>query len=172
MKNAIQVANSTPEDITIIFEFYDLAIEHQKKVSPKQWQGFDSELIKEEIADGRQYKILVDGNVAAIFAVTYKDPQIWLGKDGEAAVYIHRIVTHPNYRGYGFVKVIIDWAKEYRKTKPLDYIRMDTWADNERLLKYYTGCGFNHVGEIKIAANSGLPKHYEGITLNLFEIKL
>lgn len=172
MENAIQVLNSSQSDIDTIFEFYDLAIAHQKKVSPKQWQGFDRELVKEEIADNRQYKILVDGKVVAIFAVTYNDPQIWLGKDEEAAVYIHRIVTHPEYRGYGFVKVIIDWAKEYSKSKPLDYIRMDTWADNERLLKYYTGCGFNHVGSIEIAPNSGLPKHYEGITLNLFEIEL
>lgn len=172
MQNSIQVLQSHPSDIDTIFEFYDLAIEHQKKVSSKQWQGFDAKLISEEIAEGRQYKILVDGTVAAIFAVTYSDPQIWPSKDDEAAVYIHRIVTHPNFRGYGFVKVIIDWAKAYSKTKPLDFIRMDTWADNERLLKYYTGCGFNHVGNIKIEPNSGLPKHYEGITLNLFEIKL
>lgn len=172
MQNAIQVLNSLPSDIDTIFEFYDLAIEHQKKVSPKQWQGFSRELVKHEIAEGRQYKILVNGTVAAIFAVTYSDPQIWPGKNDETAVYIHRIVTHPNFRGYGFVKVIIDWAKAHRKTTPLHYIRMDTWADNERLLQYYTGCGFNHVGNIKIAPNSGLPKHYEGITLNLFEIKL
>lgn len=172
MQNSIQVLHSLLSDIDTIFEFYDLAIEHQKKVSPKQWQGFSRELVMHEITESRQYKILVDGTVAAIFAVTYSDPQIWPGKDDEAAVYIHRIVTHPNFRGYGFVKVIIDWAKAYSKNMPLDYIRMDTWADNQRLLKYYTGCGFNHVGNIKIEPNSGLPKHYEGITLNLFEIKL
>lgn len=172
MQNFIQVVNSLPADIDTIFKFYDLAIEHQKKVSPKQWQSFDRALVQQEIADGRQYKILVDGVIASIFAVTYSDPQIWLGKEDEAAVYIHRIVTHPDYRGYGFVKIIIDWAKEYSKTKPLDYIRMDTWADNEYLLKYYTSCGFNHVGEIEIAPESGLPKHYDGITLNLFEIKI
>lgn len=172
MQKSIQVLNSLSTDVDTIFEFYDLAIEHQKKVSPKQWQGFDSELVKQEIADGRQYKILVDGTVAAIFAITYSDPQIWLGKDHEKAVYIHRIVTHPDFRGYGFVNVIVDWAKEHSKEKPLDYIRMDTWADNEKLLVYYTSCGFEHVGEIKIAADSGLPKHYEGITLNLFEIRL
>lgn len=172
MHNSIEVLNSNPNDIDTIFEFYDLAIEHQKKVSPKQWQGFDRELISEEIAEGRQYKILVNGIVAAIFAVTYNDPQIWLGKDGEAAVYIHRIVTHPEYRGYGFVNTIIAWARTRSKTSRLDFIRMDTWADNERLLKYYTGCGFKHVGQIRIEPNSGLPKHYDGITLNLFEIEL
>ena len=49
---------------------------------------------------------------------------------------------------------------------------MDTWADNEKLLAYYTGCGFAHVGNIQIKADSGLPKHYEGIHLNLFQIKV
>ncbi len=170
MQNSIQIVNSTAQDIDTIFEFYDIAVAHQKKVFNKHWQGFSLEMVQQEVAEKRQFKILVDGVVASIFAVTFNDPQIWEEKDIQPSVYIHRIVTHPNFRGYGFVKVIIEWATEYAKNKELQFIRMDTWADNEKLLAYYTGCGFNHVGSIKIKADSGLPKHYEGISLNLFEI--
>jgi len=172
MEKSILVVNSEPNDINTIFKFYDLAVAHQKKVSPQQWQGFSKDLVKKEIKEYRQYKILVDGQVAAIFAITYSDPQIWADSDSVDAVYIHRIVTHPDFRGQSFVKVIINWAKEYAKAAPIDYIRMDTWADNERLLHYYTSCGFTHVGQKVVEPDSGLPKHYEGITLNLFEIKL
>lgn len=170
MKKTLQIANSTTADIDTIFEFYDMAIAHQKKVFHKHWQGFSLDLVKQEIEEERQYKILIDGQVASIFAVTFNDPQIWEEKDAQPSIYIHRIVTHPDFRGYGFVNLIIDWAKEYAQQNQIEFIRMDTWADNEKLLAYYTGCGFSHVGSIQIKENSGLPKHYEGISLNLFEI--
>jgi len=172
MQKSIQVFSSTSADLNTIFEFYDMAIAHQKKVFHHHWQGFSLDLITQEIEENRQYKILVDGQIACIFAVTFSDPQIWEERNADSAIYIHRIVTHPDFRGYGFVNVIIDWAKEYAKNNTIQFIRMDTWADNEKLLAYYTGCGFNHVGMIKIAPNSGLPKHYEGISLNLFEIEV
>ncbi|WP_199118458.1 N-acetyltransferase [Pedobacter sp. ASV28] len=173
MEKNIRVIHSISADIDTIFKFYDLAVAHQKKVFNKHWQGFSRELVQQEIAAARQYQILVGGEVAAIFAITFNDPQIWGEKDHEPAIYIHRIVTHPAFRGYGMVNIIIDWARAYAaKNKQIQYIRMDTWADNEKLLKYYTSCGFEHVGAIEVAKDSGLPKHYEGIALNLFEIKV
>ena len=165
----IEIKNSQANDIDPIFGFYDMAIAHQKKVFNKHWQGFDRELVETEIAENRQYKILVDGVVACIFAVTFADKLIW-GERDQDAVYIHRIVTHPDFRGYSFVKEIIKWAKIYTAENKIKYIRMDTWADNEKLLSYYTGCGFEYVGVVTLEKSEGLPKHYEGISLSLFEI--
>ncbi|MFC3560896.1 GNAT family N-acetyltransferase [Pedobacter jamesrossensis] len=167
----IQVQNSQISDIDTIFQFYDMAIAHQKKVFNKHWQVFDRALIETEIADNRQYKILVEGVVACVFAVTFEDKLIWGDKDADS-IYIHRIVTNPEFRGYSFVKEIIKWAKAFAPSKGIKYIRMDTWADNEKLLEYYTSCGFEYVGVIKMEETEGLPKHYEGISLSLFEIKL
>src|SRR6218665_3866681 len=167
----IQVLNSKISDIDTIFEFYDIAIAHQKKVFNKHWKGFSKTLIETEIAESRQYKILIDGVVACIFAVTFEDQLIWGDKDRDS-IYIHRIVTHHGYRGYSFVKEIIKWAREFSKSRGIKFIRMDTWADNEKLLAYYTGCGFDYVGVVKMDKTEGLPKHYEGISLSLFEIKV
>lgn len=170
MQNQIQIVNSTAKDIDTIFEFYDMAIAHQKKVFNKHWQGFSRTMVEQEITENRQYKILVGGKVACIFAITFNDPQIWEERDLQPSIYIHRIVSHPDFRGSAFVSNIVDWAISYAKINHLQFVRMDTWADNEKLLAYYTSFGFEHVGSIKIAPNSGLPKHYEGISLNLFEI--
>lgn len=167
----IQVLNSQLTDIDVIFDFYDLAIAHQKKVFNKHWQGFSRELVQTEIAENRQYKILVNGEVACVFAVTFNDPLIWGDRDLDS-IYIHRIVTHPGFRGYAFVKEIIKWARQYCLDNDLKYIRMDTWADNEKLLDYYTSCGFEYVGVVTMQKTDGLPKHYEGISLSLFEIAL
>ncbi|MDN3587993.1 GNAT family N-acetyltransferase [Pedobacter aquatilis] len=167
----IEVKNSTQTDIDTIFEFYDMAIAHQKKVFNKHWQGFSSALIEAEIAENRQYKILVNGVVACVFAVTFDDKLIW-GERDKDSIYIHRIVTHPDFRGYAFVKEIIKWAKNYAAQHKIAFIRMDTWADNEKLLQYYTACGFEYVGVVTMEKTDGLPKHYEGISLSLFEIKV
>lgn len=167
----IQVKNSQISDIDTIFDFYDLAVAHQKKVFNKHWQGFSIDLVKTEIAENRQYKILIDGIVACVFAVTFNDKLIWGDKDADS-VYIHRIVTHPQFRGYSLVKEIIKWAKEFAPANGIKFIRMDTWADNEKLLDYYTSCGFDYVGVVTMEKTDGLPKHYEGISLSLFEIKV
>ena len=167
----IQVINSQISDIETIFQFYDMAIAHQKKVFNKHWQGFSRSLVETEIAENRQYKILVNGEVACIFAVTFEDKLIWGDQDVDS-IYIHRIVTHPEFRGYSFVKEIIKWAKALAPLNGIKYIRMDTWADNEKLLAYYTGCGFDYVGVVTMQETEGLPKHYEGISLSLFEIKV
>ncbi|MFC4213144.1 GNAT family N-acetyltransferase [Pedobacter lithocola] len=167
----IEVLNSQASDINTIFQFYDMAVEHQKKVFNKHWQGFSKALIETEIAEHRQYKILVDDKVACIFAVTFNDKLIWGDRDKDS-VYIHRIVTHPNYRGYSFVKEIIKWGKLFAPMNGIKFIRMDTWADNDKLLEYYTSCGFSFAGTVTMEQTEGLPKHYEGISLNLFEIEV
>jgi ribosomal protein S18 acetylase RimI-like enzyme len=170
MNKPLQIVNSTLNDLDLIFDFYQMAIDHQKKVFNKHWQGFDREMVSKEIAGNKQFKILVDGEVACIFAISLNDSMIWKERDADPSVYIHRIVTHPDFRGYKFVEHIIEWARQYCHQKGLDFIRMDTWADNEKLLAYYTGCGFTFTGTSKMEKEKDLPKHYEGITLNLFEI--
>jgi len=168
---SLQIQNSLPSDIDVIFHFYDLAIAHQKKVFHNHWKGFERESIEQEIDDQRQYKILIDDVVACIFAVTFNDKLIWAERDHQS-IYIHRIVTHPDFRGYGFVKEIINWARRFASSNHLKFIRMDTWADNDKLLDYYTSCGFDFAGTVTMKSTEGLPKHYEGISLNLFEIKV
>ena len=49
---------------------------------------------------------------------------------------------------------------------------MDTWGDNQKLIDYYTECGFAFLGTITPTASNQLPKHYSAIFLSLFEIKV
>ena len=66
---------------------------------------------------------------------------------------------------------IIDWAKDYCKQHQLDYIRIDTWADNPRLVQYYVKCGFTFLKNIDISGVTGFPAHYIN-DLALLEIKV
>ena len=53
-----------------------------------------------------------------------------------------------------------------------EFVRMDTWGDNQKLIDYYTNCGFSYMGLTGILSDERLPKHYQGISLSLFEIPI
>jgi ribosomal protein S18 acetylase RimI-like enzyme len=65
----------------------------------------------------------------------------------------------------------VTWSLAFAKEKKLEYLRLDTWGDNEELIDYYQQCGFEFLGVITPDYN-GLPKHYDGITLSLFQITI
>ena len=168
----MHIRNSIAEDLDTIFNFYDLAIAYQKKISDQHWLPFDPELVKKEISENRQWKIMVDGEVACIFCVAYSDPLIWGEKDKDPSIYIHRIVTNPEFRGKNFVVEIINWALVFGKDSEKKYLRMDTWGDNARLREYYVKCGFEFLGVIKPQNPELLPAHYAEISLSLFQINI
>ena len=163
--------NSTPDDHALIFSFYDMAIAYQKTVFHLQWEGFDRKLVEKEIAENRQWKIMIDNEVACIFVLTFNDALFWKEKDKQPSIYIHRIVTNPKFRGAAFVLSIIEWARGYCALNNKQFIRMDTWGSNQKLIDYYVKCGFNFLETVSLDNTEGLPKHYKG-TLALFEIKL
>jgi ribosomal protein S18 acetylase RimI-like enzyme len=166
----MRIINSAPEDIATIFRLYDEGTAYQKAVAKKQWKGFERSLIELEIREKRQWKIMIGEEVACVFAVTFNDPFIWLEKDKDPAIYIHRIATNPLFRGNSFVKHIIAWAKDHAKENGKRYIRMDTGSGNDKLNRYYMDCGFNYLGVIHLGDTENLPEHYKGGSSSLFEI--
>ena len=168
----MEILNSTTADIETIFELYDAAIAHQKAVSHLHWLPFERSLVEAEIAEGRQWKIMVEGQIACIFVTAYSDPDIWGEKDGAPSVYLHRIVTHPKFRGQNFVAVIVQWAKTHGSILGKKFVRLDTWSENPRLKEHYLRCGFQFVGVITPTNFTTLPSHYAGISLGLFEISI
>ena len=170
--DGMEIVTAPAPDIDIVFDLYDKAIEFQKTVFDKHWLGFEADLVRREIDENRLWKILEGDATACIFSVAYEDPFIWGDRSGDAAMYIHRIVTNPEFRGRGYVKAIVEWARTHAYENALQYIRMDTWGDNLKLKDYYTGCGFEYKGVITPTPSPTLPKHYHGITLGLFEIDL
>ncbi|MBT2623648.1 GNAT family N-acetyltransferase [Chryseobacterium sp. ISL-6] len=167
----MRIENSTEKDISEIFRLYKLATEFQKEKFPEnQWPEFDQTLIEYEIAGNRQFKLMIDDEIACVWAITYSDPEIWKDDDGVSALYIHRIATNPNFRGNNYVKIIVDWAKAFAQDKK--YIRMDTCGENKKLIQHYKNGGFDFLGIKKLGSVSNLPSHYQNADVCYFEIKL
>lgn len=168
----MQFLNSETKDLDEIFRLYDAAIEFQKRVFDRAWQPFEREFIETEIAEKRHWKIITGDKIAAIFSIAFADPLIWKERGANPAIYFHRIAVNPDFRGRKFVPRIVEWARDYGKTRGVKFVRMDTWGDNRKLIDYYTNCGFEFLGVVTADEIEKLPKHYEGISLSLFEMKI
>ena len=166
------IENSTTKDIDDIFRLYKIATDFQKTKFIVHWPEFDRRLIETEIAEGRQWKIVIDNKIACIWATTLDDPQIWEERNNDPAVYIHRIATNPQFRGQNFVKHIVGWAKQYASANSQKFIRLDTVGDNPGLIAYYTKCGFDFLGLSKLKNTEGLPAHYDNATVSLFQMEV
>ena len=169
----MKITNSTKDDLQDIMGLYEMATNFQKIKFPDNiWPQFESNLIKLEIEEKRQWKIIIDDEIACIWATTFSDPNIWEEKNNDPSIYIHRIATNPRFRGQQFVIKIVDWAKAYASQHQKEYIRMDTCGKNNPLIKYYSSCGFDFLGIRKLKNPDGLPLHYIDADVCFFQIKL
>jgi len=167
------IVNSNEQDIPEIFRLYKLASDFQKiKFPGNRWPKFERSLIENEVEEARQFKLLIENKIACIWAITFSDPQIWEGSENDSAIYIHRIATNPEFRGENFVKIIVDWAKNFAKSHDNKFIRMDTCGNNKKLINHYTKCGFEFLGLKKLNNTSSLPSHYHNAEVCFFEFKV
>ena len=169
----MKIENCVPEDIDEIFRLYKIASEYQKsKQTVVVWPEFKKQLVETEIAENRQWKLIIDKEIACVWATTFSDEQIWEERNADAAIYIHRIATNPNFRGKNFVAIIVEWAREYAKSKGKNFVRLDTLGNNTRLIDHYTKAGFHFLGMFDLKNTNGLPDHYQNVPACLFEIQL
>lgn len=168
----MEIIKSQTNDIDAIFELYDAATAFQAEVGTNTWQGFEREMVEKEITEERHFIIKDENQISATFVLTFSDPIIWKEADKEPAVYVHRIATHPNFRGRSYVQKIVNWVIEYAAEKKLQFVRLDTTSGNKLLNQYYIKCGFTYKGDSEIEWNSDLPEHYKAGSFALFEIEL
>ena len=166
----MKIQNSTKYDIEEIFRLYNMATNFQKTRFNLHWPVFEKSLIKTEIKEHRQWKLVINNTIACIWATTFNDPQIWGEKNNDPSVYIHRIATNPDYKGRNFVLDIVDWAKEYAHKHDKKFIRMDTVGENLKLIAHYEKCGFSFLGLSQLTDTNGLPAHYTNAAVCLFEM--
>jgi ribosomal protein S18 acetylase RimI-like enzyme len=169
----MQIVNSTIKDIDEIYRLYKIATAYQQaKKEVIVWPDFKREMVEIEIAENRQFKMLINNEVACIWVITFNDEQIWEEKNKDPAIYIHRIATNQNFRGNNLVAKIVDWAIEYANQSGIQFVRLDTLGNNTRLIEHYKNAGFDFLGLFDLKNTDRLPKHYKLAPVCLFEIDL
>ena len=148
-------------DVDEVLELYEFARRLQRERKMLVWPHFDKSFLQKEIADERQWKIVIAERLACNWAITYEDKEIWEGRDNNNGVYIHRIAAHPDFRGSRFIDDIVRWAKQHAKEKGRPFVRLDTVSNNTRLIEHYTSAGFEFLGMLTLTNTATLPLHYQ-----------
>ncbi|WP_282133720.1 GNAT family N-acetyltransferase [Cellulophaga baltica] len=169
----MQITTSSIHDIDEIFRLYKIASDYQKeKKKVVVWPDFKKALVETEIAEKRQWKLMIDDEVACLWAITFSDAQIWEERDNSTSIYIHRIATNPKFRGNNYMNTIVTWAKTYAQSIEKRFIRLDTLGNNTKLIEHYQKAGFDFLGMFDLKNTDMLPDHYQDQPACLFEIDL
>jgi len=168
----MNIVNCVKEDIDEIFRLYDAATKYQKERYKLHWPVFERKMVADEIAERRQWKLIIDEKIACVWATTFSDPLIWEDRNIDPSVYIHRIATNSDFRGRNFVMDIVEWAKKYAVLNDKTFVRLDTTGLNEKLIAHYEKCGFTFLELTKLKNTVGLPAHYQNADISLFELKV
>jgi N-acetylglutamate synthase and related acetyltransferases len=168
----MKIVHTTIADIPMVEEIYSEARAYQQQLTGYSWPVFSRSFIEQEIKETRHYKVVdEEGRIAGVFSIVFAEPVIWNDQEGEA-LYLHRMASLKKYHGNNIARKIVDWAMLEARKLNRNYLRLDTWANNEGLTAYYQRLGFEWVGKKKLPPESDLMDHYNNLEVNLFQIRL
>ncbi len=166
----LRIVPSVSSRLAEFRQFWDAAVAWQTARGLPLSPPFPEHLIRPEMADGLHFMGLRrDDLCAGFFSVTLSDRVLWGERDRDDGIYIHRMCVNPLAKGERFAAGVLAWAHGHAAGRGRAFVRLDTWADNDRLVAYYGGCGYRLVGFRDVGDAPTLSAHYHGIRLALFE---
>ena len=171
-KNNYIVENTSTADLDFIYNLFEEAINYIKKNGYVGWTTYDKYFINTDIEKKHQFKIVERNQILCIFTVSFNDVLIWRERENDDAVYLHRIVVNPLFKGQKQFEKILDWIMEFAKVKKIKYVRLDTWAENSNIIEYYKSYGFQFIENYITPNTLELPVQHRNLKLALLELKL
>jgi ribosomal protein S18 acetylase RimI-like enzyme len=172
MTEQYHVRNTESKDLKLIFELFEHSITYQEKHGYPVWKNYDRNAVIKDIEDKHQYKVVIGSTLAIAFSVCYDDKIIWRARENGDAMYLHRIVVNPAFKGQKLFGKIIDWSIEHCRQRGIKNIRMDTWAANPTIIEYYKSFGFSVIENYTTPDTNELPVHNRNLALTLLEYKV
>lgn len=171
----MHIQRASTADIPRIKQLYDEAIGFQRREGHPYWKALDLAVIEADIAAGSQYLLSLDLHTAGIFSFCPPSPMdedLWQGMQPHSARYINRIIVGRAWQGLSLLAPMLAWCERETLRLDLDRLRLDTWADNQRLSDYYSRYGFVHMGERITSAGPDLSPQYRNLRLAIMEKRL
>lgn len=168
----MKIQPSKKTDLLKFKQFWESAVAYQQTGNLPVWPAYPESLISQEIEAGHHFSAHSqdgDGALAGYFSIALSDGLIWGDKETGNAIYIHRMCVAPHRKGANFTPSVLAWAYQHAALLGRTFVRMDTWADNKRLIEYYVSCGFCYIGDRQLGLVPDLPAHYNNTKLALFE---
>lgn len=170
--SAPEVRPTTHEDLLFIYDLFEESVRYQEANGLPSWKNYDRQTLINDIETNTQYKIIIENTIAIVFTIRLEDAIIWRQYEQGDAIYLHRIVVNPQFKGKKMFGHVLSWAIRYGKEHRLKFVRMDTWANNPTLIQYYCNFGFRFVENFTTPDSQLLPQHNRRLALALLEYEL
>jgi len=172
MDHTYKIENTTSADLQVVYDLFELSIIYQEKKGYPVWKNYDKSALVKDVNNKNQYKIVIDEQISMVYSVCYSDKILWRQMENGDAIYLHRIVVNPQFKGKRMFGIILEWAIQHAKSKGFKFIRMDTWADDPNIINYYKGFGFYFIEDFNKPDIPELPVHNRNIPLALLEYRV
>lgn len=172
MESTYTIQNTEKQDLDLIYLFFEKAIQYMQKKQFVGWTTYDKTFIKRDQENKLQFKIVQNHRLVCVFSICFSDALIWREKETGDAIYLHRIVVNPLFKGQQQLAKILHWVRDLASEQNLKYIRMDTWADNQNIIDYYKSFGFKHIENYTTPNTPQLPEQHRDLKVALLEMKL
>ena len=172
MNSSFKIENTSEQDLEFIYWMFEEAIAFHKRNNYPVWKGYDKSALQKEVREKLEHKILIENKIALVFSAIYADEFIWREHEKGDAIYLHRIVVNPEFRGLKLFGKVLNWAIKDAKNKNRKYLRLDTWGDNPKMIAYYQSFGFRFVENYATGDNPELPIPHRNLFMALLEYKI
>ncbi|MEJ5995648.1 cupin domain-containing protein [Pedobacter sp. Du54] len=167
-----EIKKATVDDLPVICQLFDEAILFQRSLNYTGWNSYDKGFITTEILNGLLYKLVSSDHVNCIFSICYSDPLIWREKEKGDALYLHRVIVARKLKGARIFQKVLNWAVNLATAKQLKFLRIDTWASNEKLIGYYKTYGFVFIENFTTSNSTHLPIQHRNLNVALLELDI
>lgn len=139
--------------------------QHLCRQGIEQWnENYPSlAVLTRDLEAGNAYVYLQEGQLVGTVMFSQEkdplyDPIQWSTHDN-GAYYVHRLAVHPDYQGQGIAKALMDFVENEIKRLGGSAIRLDTFSQNPRNIKFYKARGYTQLGDIYFEHKSPYPFH-------------
>ena len=157
------------QDLNTIYDLFEAAILFQQQHQYIGWSQYDKQRIMADVESDLLMKVVDGENIVCIFSICYEDGLIWREKEQGNAVYLHRIVVNQVYKKEKMFPMILQWAIALVIQKKRRFIRMNTWANNEKLIAYYSRHGFAYIETYTTPHTTDLPLQHRNLMVALLQ---
>lgn len=157
-----------PTALEAVCELFEQAVAY-RAVHGVGYASYDRATLAADLAAGRLFGMMLDGQLAQIATVLEADPAIWRAREDGRALYLHRVVTADCARGQRLFVRLVEWAEGEALARGRTLLRLDTWLEAAGLQAYYASLGFVAVGQVVTGDDPALPPQNRNLAMALME---
>lgn len=114
------------------------------------------ESAEEGLKEDCLYVARCNGKIAGTIKLSHKPEEAyhtvsWKSEDDyERIAVVHTLAVHPEFRGCGIGKALMDFSIDHCKKAGLSSIRLDVYEKNMPAIRLYEGSGFEYIATVDL----------------------